>query len=87
MREFLYVDDMADAMYFFMTHPIPNSYINIGTDQEYSIRDIAENIKKIIKYEGKIVFDTTKPEGRLRRKLDTKLASTHGWISQTKLEE
>jgi GDP-L-fucose synthase len=48
LREFLYVDDMADAMYFFMTNTVSESYINIGTDQEYSIRDIAHMIQDLI---------------------------------------
>jgi GDP-L-fucose synthase len=70
-----------------MVHPVNESYINIGTDQEYAIRDIAEKIQKIVGYEGRIIFDSTKPEGRLRRKLDTTLASSLGWTSSIQLEE
>lgn len=87
LREFLDADDLAEAILFFMIHPVNESYINIGTDQEYAIKDIAEKIKKIVGYEGRIIFDSTKPEGRLRRKLNTTLASSLGWTSSTRLEE
>jgi GDP-L-fucose synthase len=87
LREFLDADDLAEAILFFMVHPVNESYINIGTDQEYAIRDIAEKIQKIVGYEGRIIFDSTKPEGRLRRKLDTTLASSLGWTSSIQLEE
>jgi GDP-L-fucose synthase len=87
LREFLYVDDMADAIHFFMTHTVSSSFINVGTDQETSIKEIAYTIKEIVWYEWGVVFDTTKPEGRLRRKLDTTLASSHGWDAQTTLKE
>jgi GDP-L-fucose synthase len=87
LREFLYVDDMADAIHFFMTHRVSSSCINIGTDQEATIREIAYTIKEIVWYEWEIVFDTAKPEWRLRRKLDTSLASYHGWDAQITLKE
>ena len=87
LREFLYVDDMADAMYFFMTNIVSESYINIGTDQECSIRDIAHMIQDLIWYKGDVIFDATKPEGRLRRKLDTALASSNGWNAQFSLKD
>jgi GDP-L-fucose synthase len=87
LREFLYVDDMADAVAFFMTHTISESYINIGTDQEVSIKEIAKMIKEVVWYQGNIIFDTSKSEWRPRRKLDTMLASSYGWTAYTSLEE
>lgn len=48
LREFLYVDDMADAIHFFMTHTVSSSFINVGTDQEASIKEIAYTIKEIV---------------------------------------
>lgn len=87
LREFLYVDDIADATYFFMTHTISSSHINIGTDEEISIKDLAYMIKEIVWYEWSIVFDTTKPEWRLRRKLDTTLASSCWWNAKVTMKE
>lgn len=86
LREFLYVDDIADACYFFIINTVISPYINIGTNEEISIKDLAFLIKKIIWYTGNIVFDTTKPEWRLRRKLDTSLASSYWWNASTTLE-
>lgn len=87
LREFLYVDDVADACYFFIINNYDFSYVNIWTDQEISIKDLAFLIKKIIWYSWEIVFDVTKPEGRLRRKLDTSLASSCWWNASISLEE
>ncbi|HMS91871.1 MAG TPA: NAD-dependent epimerase/dehydratase family protein, partial [Candidatus Absconditabacterales bacterium] len=86
LREFIYVDDVADACYFFLTHPTSSPHINIGTSQEISIKDLSCMIKKIVGYTGEIIFDTTKPEGRLKRKLDTSLAKTYGRNASTSLE-
>lgn len=87
LREFLYVDDVANACYFFITNSKHFSYVNIGTDHEISIRDLAFLIKKIVWYDWNIVFDTTKPEWRLRRKLDTSLACSLWWSASITLEE
>ncbi len=79
LREFLYVDDLALAIQFFLEHTVDADVINIGTDQEVSIRDLADTVSEIVWYTGAIVFDTTKPEWRLRRKLDTTLADSLWW--------
>lgn len=87
LREFLYVDDVANACLFFMNNTVNSSYINIGTTEEISIKELAFMIKDIIWYKWNIIFDTTKPEGRLRRKLDTTLASSYWWNASTSLKE
>ena len=87
LREFLYVDDIAIAIQFFMENTIDADMINIGTDQEVSIRDLSYMIREIIWYTGEIIFDTTKPEWRLRRKLDTTLADSLWWKSSIPLKE
>lgn len=86
LREFLYVDDIADACVFFLQHRLSTSYVNIWTIEEISIKELAYMIKDIVWYDGNIVFDTTKPEWRLRRKLATNLASSLGWEATTSLQ-
>jgi len=86
LREFLYVDDIADACLFFLKHRLSTSYVNIWTIEEISIKELAYMIKDIVWYDGNIVFDTTKPEWRLRRKLATDLASSLDWEATTSLQ-
>lgn len=87
LREFLYVDDMADACVYLMNNYEGNEFINIGSGQEISIRELAEKIKKVVGYEGKIVFDSSKPDGTPRRVLDnTKIFKT-GWKPKVSLDE
>jgi len=86
LREFLYVDDVADACLYFLEHKPSASYINIWTTQEISIKELAHIIKDIVGYTWNIAFDITKPEGRLRRKLDTSLASSFGWNASYSLQ-
>ena len=77
LREFIFADDVADACLYFLNNWTGwNSYINIWTEDEISIYDLAYLIKDIIWYEWNIVFDTAKPEWRLRRKLDNNLAKS-----------
>ncbi len=87
LREFLYVDDLALAIQFFMENTVGVDVINIGTDLELSIRDLAYMISEIVWYTGEIIFDTSKPEWRLRRKLDTTLADSLWWKSSISLKE
>ena len=77
LREFVFADDVADACLYFLSNWTDwNSFINIWTEDEVSIHDLAYLIKDIVWYKWNIVFDTTKPEGRLRRKLDNNLAES-----------
>ena len=87
-REFLYVDDMAEACLFlhnldyetFKSNTQPMlSHINIGTGTDVTIRELADLVKMIVGFEGKIVFDQTKPDGSPRKLMDVTLASKLGW--------
>ncbi|EPR13815.1 GDP-L-fucose synthase family protein [Ruminiclostridium papyrosolvens] len=87
LREFLYVDDMADACLYLMQNYDSNEFINIGSGQEISIRDLAETVKHVTGYDGKLVFDTTKPDGTPRRVLDNTKIHKTGWRPQVDMEE
>jgi GDP-L-fucose synthase len=88
MREFLYVDDMAAASLFILkldeatyqanTKPTL-SHINVGTGEDVTIREMAEAMKQIVGFEGKLIFDTTKPDGSLRKLIDVSRLSNMGW--------
>lgn len=89
-REFLYVDDLADACLYFMENydakELP-PFINIGTGEDISIKKLAELIKDIVGYEGKIVWDTSKPDGMPRKVVDITIANKLGWQASISLEE
>lgn len=85
-REFLHVDDIADASIFLMNNYEDSEIINIGTGVGISIKDLAETIKKIVGFEGKIVWDTTKPNGTPKKLLDTKKLNELGWKYSINLE-
>lgn len=85
-REFLYVDDLADASIFLMNNYKDSEIINIGTGVGISIKDLAEIIKKIVGFKGKIVWDTTKPNGAPKKLLDTKKLNKLGWKYSIDLE-
>jgi GDP-L-fucose synthase len=87
MREFLFADDLADACYFLMqTYNEPN-FINIGTGAELSIKDLALLIKKVIGFDGELVFDSSKPDGTPRKLLNVNKLHALGWTHQIDLEE
>jgi GDP-L-fucose synthase len=87
LREFLYVDDMADACIYLMNHYEGNDFINIGSGNEISIRQLAEVIQKTVGYQGKIKFNTSKPDGTLRRVLDNARILKTGWEPKISIEE
>ena len=78
-REFLYSDDLADACVFLMNNYEGNEIVNIGVGEDISIKDIAEKIKKVIGFEGEIIFDTTKPDGTPRKLVDVSKINSLGW--------
>jgi GDP-L-fucose synthase len=84
-REFLYVDDLADAAVFLMKHYSGETHLNIGTGEEISIGDLAATVAAAVGYEGKLVFDADKPDGAPRKLLDVSRLSDMGWRSTTKL--
>ncbi len=85
-REFLYIDDLADACYFLMQNYDDESIINIGTGQDISIGELAELIKDIVGYNGKIVFDVSKPDGTPKKVTDVTKLNSLGWKSKTTLQ-
>lgn len=86
LREFLYVDDLADAIIFIEKNKITKPLINIGSEYEVSILELTNIIKKIVAFDGDIVFDSDKPDGTPRKKLDTSFLDSKGWIASTNLE-
>ncbi len=87
LREFLYVDDMAEACLRLMLTHDGSDCINIGSGKEISIRELAETIKKVIGYEGEIIYDTKKPDGTPRRVIDNFRIEQTGWRPQIDMEE
>ena len=87
LREFLYVDDLADACLFLMNHYSGDETVNLGTGKELSIAQLAELVKKTVGYEGRITFDTSKPDGTPRKLLDVSKLKGLGWTYQTELED
>ena len=90
MREFLHVDDMADACVYLMENYDASDigeFVNIGVGEDLTIRDLAEMIKDIVGYEGEIVFDTSKPDGTPRKLLDVTKLHNLGWHAKISLED
>jgi len=86
-REFLHVDDLADACLFLMHNYNSSEIINIGTGKDLSIAELAYLIKDIIEYDGNIIFDTSKPDGTPRKLLDVSKLFNMGWKPKISLEE
>jgi GDP-L-fucose synthase len=98
MREFLYVDDMADGCIFVMesdddalaetllNYPDP-CFLNLGTGVDVTIRELAETVKDVVGYEGGLVFDSTKPDGTMRKLLNVSRAKNMGWEAKVSLRE
>lgn len=87
LREFLYVDDLADLCVFLMNNYSGNETINAGTGKEISIKELALLVAKVTGYKGKITWDTSRPNGTPRKLLDTSKAEKLGWKYKTGLEE
>lgn len=87
MREFLYVDDLAEALLFLMHNYNDYETVNVGTGQDITIKELAESIKKMVGYEGQLVFDTTKPDGTPRKLLNVSKINEMGWQAKTSLNE
>jgi GDP-L-fucose synthase len=78
-REFLHVDDLADALVFLMAHYSGEEHVNVGVGSDLSIRELAELIAEIVGYEGGLVFDTSRPDGTPRKLVDISKISALGW--------
>lgn len=87
LREFLYVDDLADACVFLMNHYSGNETVNVGSGKELTIKSLTELTAKVVGYEGEILWDTSKPDGTPRKLLDVSKLEKLGWKYQTELEE
>ena len=84
-REFLYIDDLANAVVFLMNSYSHSEIINIGTGEDITIKELAEEIKSILHFKGNIKLDTTKPDGTPRKLLDVDKIHNLGWKHNTNL--
>lgn len=87
LREFLYVDDLANLCVFLMNNYSGNETVNAGTGKELTIRELTELVAEVVGYEGKIEWDTTRPNGTPRKLLDVSKATALGWTYTTELKE
>ena len=87
LREFLYVDDLADLCVFLMNNYSGDETVNAGTGKEITIKELAELVARTVGYQGRIVWDTTKPNGTPRKLLDVSKATRLGWTAKTPLAE
>jgi GDP-L-fucose synthase len=86
-REFLYVDDMADACLFLMERHDGSQIVNIGTGTDVTIKELAETIGRVVGYEGEILWDSAQPDGMPRKWLDVSLLRGMGWKHSVELDE
>ena len=86
-REFLHVDDLADACYFLLQHYNESGLVNIGCGTDVSIKDLAELIVAEVGYEGQLVLDSTKPDGTPRKLMDTSKINNLGWTPKLNLKD
>ena len=86
-REFLHVDDLADAVVWLLENYNDKQFLNIGTGEDISIKDLAFMIKELIGYEGELVFDATKPDGMPRKLLDVSKLHKAGWRHKINFEQ
>lgn len=86
LREFMYVDDLADACVFLLNNYSDELFVNVGYGEDISIRDLATLIKEIVGFQGEIRFDSTKPDGTPRKLMDSSRLHSLGWKPKTNLE-
>lgn len=87
LREFLFVDDLANLCVFLMNHYDGNETVNAGTGKELTIRQLAQTVARVVGYEGEILWDSSMPNGTPRKLLDVSRAKALGWTYSTELEE
>jgi len=87
MREFLHVNDMADAVVFALENEFSDNLYNVGTGQDLTIKELALLIQRIVGHQGEIKWDSTKPDGTPRKLMDVSKMEKAGWKASTKLEE
>ncbi|MGF1627038.1 MAG: GDP-L-fucose synthase family protein [Alphaproteobacteria bacterium] len=86
-REFMHVDDLADAAYFLMQHYDEPDIINVGVGEDVSIGELAELVKQAVGFQGRLVLDSSKPDGMPRKLLDVSRLTALGWSPKTSLED
>lgn len=87
MREFLYVEDLAEAVVFALENKFTDNLYNVGTGEDLTIRELAELIQKIVGHTGEIIWDASKPDGTPRKLMDVSKMSSAGWKAKTSLED
>lgn len=87
MREFMHVNDLADACFYLMQHYNEAGHINVGTGKDITIKDLAHLVKDVVGFKGSIHFDTSKPDGTPRKLLDVGKLHSFGWKHKIELEE
>jgi GDP-L-fucose synthase len=87
MREFLHVDDLADALLFLMEHYSGEEHVNVGVGKDMTIRELAETVQQVVGFRGELVFDTSKPDGTPRKLVDTSKINQMGWTAKIALRE
>ena len=87
MREFLHVDDMAEAVVFTLENELSSNLYNIGTGKDITIKGLAETIQRVTGHKGQIIWDTSKPDGTPRKLMDVSKMAAMGWQYSTELED
>ena len=87
MREFLFVDDLAEAVVYALENKLPHSIYNVGSGKDVTIKELAETIQNVVGFQGKIIWDTTKPDGTPRKLMDVSRMKEIGWEYSTELEK
>lgn len=87
MREFLYVEDLAEAVLFALENQFTDNLYNVGTGEDLTIRELAELIQKIVGHKGEIIWDSSKPDGTPRKLMDVSKMTSAGWKAKTTLED
>lgn len=87
MREFLHVDDLAQAVLYAIENALPENLYNIGTGQDVTIKELAETIQKIVGHQGQIIWDNSKPDGTPRKLMDVNKMQSLGWKAEIELED
>lgn len=87
LREFMYVDDLADACVYLMNMYNEKEFINVGTGEEVTIKELAQAVKQVVGFEGETIFDATKPDGTPRKLMDSTKLHSLGWKHKTSLQD
>jgi GDP-L-fucose synthase len=87
LREFLHVDDLADATLYLMLNYSELSHINVGSGKEVTIKELAELVKEVVGFEGRLVWDTSKPDGTPRKLMDNSKLEGLGWKAKISLKD